>query len=179
MINRRFFNFKKYDTFLQHKDEIPEDAIVFIQDRTCIWAHGKEYACGAKDIDVDEELDLTSTNPVQNKAIATALRQVNSSLGTAVRQFNNGIRTKQDVLTAGEGITIEDNVISSNASTTNNMVTLSTSQYEDLVNNNLIQEDMYYFTYETVIWRFGDKFPIILTDGSTPDSIGTFPINLT
>lgn len=46
MINRRFFNFKTYNGFLAMKDQIPEDAIVFIQEKTCIWAHGKEYVCG-------------------------------------------------------------------------------------------------------------------------------------
>lgn len=63
------------------------------------------------------------------------------------------------------------------------MVTLTVEQYQALVDANLVQEDTYYFTYEgepeTTEWHFGDQFPIILTDGSTPDSIGTFPINLT
>lgn len=63
------------------------------------------------------------------------------------------------------------------------MVTLTTDQYEILVQNNAVQSDTYYFTYEgeaeTDLWHFGDKFPIILTDQSTPDNIGTFPINLT
>ena len=47
MINRKFFNFKTYDGFLAKKNanEIPEDSIVFIQDRHCIWARGKEYIC--------------------------------------------------------------------------------------------------------------------------------------
>lgn len=62
------------------------------------------------------------------------------------------------------------------------MVTLTTDQYEILVQNNAVQSDTYYFTYEgeaeTDLWHFGDKFPIILTDQSTPDNIGTFPINL-
>ena len=50
MIDRRFFNFKKYDTFLQEKSSIPNDAIVFIQDKLCIWTHGTEYMCnGIKD----------------------------------------------------------------------------------------------------------------------------------
>lgn len=63
-----------------------------------------------------------------------------------------------------------------------NMVTLTVEQYQTLVDNNLVKENTYYFTYEeeeATTWGFGDQFPIILTDGSTPDSIGTFPINLT
>lgn len=62
-----------------------------------------------------------------------------------------------------------------------NMITLTVTQYEALVANNLVNENTYYFTYEeeeTTTWGFGDKFPVILTDGSTPDSIGTFPITL-
>lgn len=45
MINRKFINFKTYNGFLAKKNEIPNDAIVFIQDKPCIWAHGKEYVC--------------------------------------------------------------------------------------------------------------------------------------
>lgn len=62
-----------------------------------------------------------------------------------------------------------------------NMVTLTVEQYQYLVNANLVRQDTYYFTYEgepDTEWHFGDQFPIILTDGSTPDNIGTFPINL-
>ena len=47
MINRRFFNYKLYSSFLRdlNDDQISEDAIVFIQDEShpCIWTHGKEY----------------------------------------------------------------------------------------------------------------------------------------
>lgn len=45
MINKRFLNFKTYNGFLAKKDQIPEDSIVFIQDKPCIWARGKEYVC--------------------------------------------------------------------------------------------------------------------------------------
>lgn len=45
-------------------------------------------------VDVDTELDETSSNPVENKAIAKA------------------INSKQDKLEAGTNITIEGNVIS-------------------------------------------------------------------
>lgn len=59
-----------------------------------------------------------------------------------------------------------------------NMITLSTDEYAALVAADLVDENTYYFTYEKTTWGFGDQFPIILTDGSTPDSIGTFPITL-
>lgn len=45
MINKRFLNFKTYNGFLAKKDQISEDSIVFIQDKPCIWARGKEYVC--------------------------------------------------------------------------------------------------------------------------------------
>lgn len=45
MINRKFLNFKTYRNFAEKKAEIPEDSIVFIQDKACIWARGKEYIC--------------------------------------------------------------------------------------------------------------------------------------
>ncbi|MEE3485828.1 MAG: hypothetical protein VZQ98_16100 [Bacteroidales bacterium] len=59
------------------------------------------------------------------------------------------------------------------------MVTLTTQQYQLLVDNNLVDESTYYFTYEgeeTTDWTFGDTFPVILTED---DCIGTFPITLT
>ena len=64
------------------------------------------------------------------------------------------------------------------------MITLSVSNYEALVNANLVDENIYYFTYEdkeeeTNTWVFGGSFPITLTGGNTSNSIGTFPINLT
>lgn len=86
----------------------------------------------------------------------------------------------------------------SSSSSSSNMVTLTVQQYENLVEAGLVNENTYYFTYEgepettewhfgdsfpitfgNSTWGFGDKFPITLTDGSTPDSFGTFPINLT
>ena len=54
----------------------------------------------SKDIDVDDEIDSTSTNPVQNQVIAAALDD------------------KQDTLIAGSGIEIdEDNVIKTTGAT--------------------------------------------------------------
>ena len=55
---------------------------------------------------------------------------------------------------------------SSSGSTNNNssnMVTLTESQYEALVANNLVDQDTYYFTYEDDTWTFGGTFPIKLT----------------
>ena len=64
------------------------------------------------------------------------------------------------------------------------MVTLTTGQYERLVERNLVQPDTYYFTYEgeaeTETWGFGDQFPVILTDINNSWGFGDkFPIVLT
>lgn len=52
---------------------------------------------------VDPQLSTDSENPIQNKAVATAIQSMQSD--------------KQDRLTAGEGISIVDNVISATAMT--------------------------------------------------------------
>ena len=119
MINKRFLNFKTYNGFLAKKDQIPEDSIVFIQDKPCIRARGKEYVCdgpysakatnglfqfkNGKDeviftisqnngiltltdskggttiidntITVDTELSLSSSNPLANWTIYSALKK--------------------------------------------------------------------------------------------------------
>lgn len=62
MINKRFLNFKTYNGFLAKKDEIPEDSIVFIQDKPCIWARGKEYICDGPSIASVENDTLTFKN---------------------------------------------------------------------------------------------------------------------
>ena len=62
------------------------------------------------------------------------------------------------------------------------MVILSASAYQYLVDNNLVDRNTYYFTYEGEdepsgdTWHFGDAFPIVLTDNWAFG--GTFPITL-
>ena len=62
------------------------------------------------------------------------------------------------------------------------MVTLSASAYQYLVDNDLVDRNTYYFTYEGEdepsgdTWHFGDAFPIVLTDNWAFG--GTFPITL-
>lgn len=71
--------------------------------------------------DVDAELSSTSTNPVQNKAVKSALdlKADTTALGDYVLNtvYQAGLNTKQDVLTAGQGIAINRNVISSTLDT--------------------------------------------------------------
>lgn len=109
--------------------------------------------------DLDEEISSTSEYPVKSKTIYQALE------------------TKQDALVAGAGITIQGNTISSFGT---KMVTLTQEQYQQLVNQGLVERNTYYFTYEGEpednSWHFGDPFPIILT--GTWEFGGTFPITL-
>lgn len=66
------------------------------------------------------------------------------------------------------------------------MITLSTGDYELLVQNNNVDPTVYYFTYEGEVtqpvsgdaWTFGGTFPITFTDGNSSNGIGSFPINL-
>lgn len=110
--------------------------------------------------EIDDEISPSSTHPVQSKTIYQALDN------------------KQDKLIAGTGITIQGNTISSFGT---KMVMLTQEQYQELVNNNQVERNTYYFTYEgepeTEGWHFGDPFPIILT--GTWEFGGTFPITFT
>lgn len=66
----------------------------------------------------------------------------------------------------------------------NNMIALSQSQYDILVNNNSIDVDTFYFIYEDNSseqgWIFGGTFPITFGSVSTNWTFGNnFPIKLT
>lgn len=82
MINKRFLNFKTYNGFLAKKDQISEDSIVFIQDKPCIWARGKEYVC-----------DGPYSSNIQNNVLN--FRNVNNSIVFTITQ-NNGVLTLRD-----------------------------------------------------------------------------------
>lgn len=44
------------------------------------------------------------------------------------------------------------------------LITLTTAEYEALVNVNQVEDDTYYFTYEADSgWTFGGRFPITLS----------------
>ena len=60
---------------------------------------------------------------------------------------------------------------------TSNMVTLTTEQYQNLVDRGLVNETTYYFTYEGEVetdWTFGGTFPVVLAG----EGLGTLPITL-
>lgn len=94
MINKRFLNFKTYNGFLAKKDQIAEDSIVFIQDKPCIWARGKEYVCDG---------------PYSAKA-TDGLFQFKNGKGEVIFTIsqNNGILT----LTDSKGNTIDTEYVS-------------------------------------------------------------------
>lgn len=63
-------------------------------------------------------------------------------------------------------------------------IIMTQSQYDKL--QSYVQDAIYFIIdmeqepeqHETTTWTFGGTFPITFTNGDTPDSIGTFPINL-
>lgn len=59
---------------------------------------------------------------------------------------------------------IFDNGSSNNTNCNANLVTLTTQEYQNLVDSNLVRSDTYYFTYnsDVIKWVFGGKFPITL-----------------
>jgi hypothetical protein len=61
-IKFRFLNYKKYSSFQTalRDGRILDDSIVFIQDKNCIWARGKEYVCdGPYTTDTDNDGTVT------------------------------------------------------------------------------------------------------------------------
>lgn len=92
-LNYRFLNYKHYSSFLSdlNNNKISEDSIVFIQDKPCIWARGKEYVCIGPNTAVDPNI----------------LDNYVTSL-----QHSQDLATKQNVLTAGNGISISEDTIS-------------------------------------------------------------------
>ena len=94
-------------------------------------------------------------------------------------RYKSVITVIDSFVTRGEMDSILDEYNSRNSK----MVTLSASAYQYLVDNDLVDRNTYYFTYEGEnipegdTWHFGDPFPIILTDNWAFG--GTFPITLT
>lgn len=72
-LNYRFLNYLYYDSFKDdlENDRILPDTIVFIQDKRCIWARGKEYT-GNVSISVDGETDTISIFDADGNEIYSA-----------------------------------------------------------------------------------------------------------
>lgn len=87
MINRRFLNYKQYESFLHdlNDGQILQDAIVFIQDEShpCIWTHGKEYLCNAGKSSLTEGLTegtLVFDDGFGNSAFTIAINNGNITI---------------------------------------------------------------------------------------------------
>ena len=133
MIKRRFLNYRTYDAFKADLDnqEISDESIVFIQDKPCIWAHGKEYVCdGPYTSNINSQsLEFKNGNDklifsinVNNGTITftdvngesfSERFALETTLGKAINLLEEKINRKQDLLSAGYGINIADNTISS------------------------------------------------------------------
>lgn len=103
-----------------------------------------------------------------------------------VEQLKRDFERYKNVITATDSFVTRDemdSILDEYNSRNSKMVTLSVSAYQYLVDNNLVDRNTYYFTYEGEdipegdTWHFGDPFPIILTDNWAFG--GTFPITLT
>lgn len=67
-LNYRFLSYNKYENFLQDKEDILPDTIVFIKDKRCIWARGNEYA-GNLTLDYDEETHTATLKTADGEPI--------------------------------------------------------------------------------------------------------------
>lgn len=195
----RFLNYKKYTYFEQdlNDNKIPLDAIVFVQDRHIIWAHGTEYICNVymrddTQVDLHEYLTIEdAARTYQTKAVTeSAINSILGRLGIAendianitssVGQISTAITNIQNILnnlpSAGDIDTTE--LEASIRRDIPKLVTLTIQQYQALGDN--VDPNTYYFTYdgeeEPSNWVFGDRFPVIFTNTWTFG--GTFPIKL-
>ena len=134
-IKFRFLNYKKYSSFQTalRDGRILDDSIVFIQDKNCIWARGKEYVCDGPyttDTDVDGTVTLkrgdgTVIFKIGQKdgvvSIVDEYGNINRAIYATKDYVDASIYSKQDKLQPGTGISIDGTTISS---------TLDTNVYE-------------------------------------------------
>lgn len=90
MINNRFLYFKTESDFIQHRLEISQQSIVFIQDKKLIWTHGQFFGDvpEAVTVTVDSELSNISINPVQNSVVKNAI----DNLYNSIQSVNNDVQ---------------------------------------------------------------------------------------
>lgn len=68
---------------------------------------GNDVLAGSAPIKIEGALNPASANPVQNGVIAAAINNINSAIG----DINTALATKQDIINAGDGITITSNTV--------------------------------------------------------------------
>lgn len=135
-----------------------------------------------------EALRLNINNTFQKKGDYVAAADVATALLVLQQIIDSKYVLKKDVYIPPKGrwSTEEGTPISiagayggtSEGGGTGSMVTLTEQQYQLLVENDMIDESTYYFTYEgeeITNWTFGGTFPIILGG----EGLGTLPITLT
>lgn len=129
MINYRFLNYKTRNAFLRDKDNIREDAVVFIQEGHRIWTHNEEYICDNQSLQQLQAFQTYIEQILNNKA---------DKVDLTTKADKSELDGKQDKLTAGYGINIsQDNIIE---------VTLDTTVYvlvDELPESNIDSNKIY------------------------------------
>lgn len=196
-INNRFLYYKKYNNFIQDYDQgkIKDDSIVFIEDTNSIWTHKHEYTCNCSDTP-QEQIDLSEY--LKKSEVQDYIPEQDLSQYVKQESLTQYVKTN-DLFQYAKTDSLSRVSISGSYNDLNDIpfITITTEQYQRLVDTNQVKNNVYYFTYEGEpetegwhfgdgfpitfsgdTWGFGDGFPITLTDEGTSDSIGTFPINL-
>lgn len=167
MINYRFLNYKHYKTFQDELDQISDDSIVFIQDECCIWARGQLYRCGGGS--GTATLDSHTLNFVDDHGnLEFTIMQDGNDL---VLKDGKGNESRASYVLEGDlhAVAYSGSYNDLKDKPTQHavrykLVTLTTAEYEALVNVNQVEDDTYYFTYEADGgWTFGGRFPITLS----------------
>lgn len=207
-INNIFLNYKTYNAFQRdlNAGKISPNSIAFIQDNLRIWAHDKEYACNGLSIQNTGQGSMKFVDALGN-TVLTLSADPNGYVNIAgitgdaydvfiskgdfanyvevVEQLKRDFeRYKTIVVDPSLFVKKEEmeGILNEYNSRNSKMVTLSASAYQYLVDNDLVDRNTYYFTYEGEdvpegdTWHFGDPFPIIFTE--TWEFGGTFPITL-
>ena len=118
------------------------------------------------------DAEATYQQKLEYVATESTISDILSRLGLAEGSIESITSIVEEINNAIQNLNITTNVPK--------LVTLTTSQYQALVDADEVDADTYYFTYdgeeEPNDWVFGDKFPV--TFANTWTFGGTFPIKL-
>ena len=177
-IKFRFLNYKKYSSFKTALEDgrILDDSIVFIQDKRCIWARGKEYVCdGPYTTNTDSDGNITLKRgdgtiifKIGQKNGILSISDENGNINTTTyatkKYVDDNIISKQDKLTAGYGINLNNNTIS---------IGIDTDIYaivDELPLTNISENKIYLVREKhTASWVFGNTLPIIFGETTSVD----------
>lgn len=160
-LNYRFLNYKHYNTFDRDlkDDKILEDSIVFIQDKPCIWAHGKEYVCDGPDTADIQNGTFTFKNG-KDKIIFSASQKdgvitLTDGNGNAVSQeyvlkdwFDNDIRAINRSIQTNSGNinTLNDNYVNLARDKQNKLIAGENIRIKDNIISAVVDADLYIIT---------------------------------